>query len=746
MAKIKFEDGTVVNFEGNPTEQDIEEVASSLRVSKTTSKPKSQIKQDVQSVLGDNIASDIVSGVGQFGTGVGSSILKGGLGLAQTALKGVQKAKESPTASPLLRAIPNTQGAQQALSNVKQKFSDVYAPETKSIPGQAGNLTGEIAQYATGNATIVRGQQFLRGIADTALKNAPGVAKFAGRTASRVIPEAGISAGMEYAKSGGNAEQAKEAGTFAGVASGIFGALGDVYRTAFKPSTKESLQKALGVQGKQTASRALEDTDKKLEGFQVMKEYSPNIKIKDLDGVEKNFDPNNATFTDTLQAWEQSRKLAFKEYNDIAKKASGKGLEVDLQPVIDELLDANSQPASSQTKKAIVGAYNDLIENFTTVDDVGNRILIGDPERLETYIADLNKVARGVFQGTSDRATAEVAANVVSKLREIIDDAISQQGGGQYQVARNKYAALKSIENDLVRRFKQMNRKIGNGLYDYSDIFLSGDIISGIVANEPRLLVMGLTGKAVSSALKKMKDPERYLRQVFQGLDDATPPSLTKQRLFGGNKETPEYKAGTEMTEQAKKNLKNPSNAQGGFINLGGKSDELINEAKKYKSAGDFISEVNKNYSKYKDEIAKLDTSEIGFLGEIWNKANPKKAKEFVSLDIMEKIKRAGKREYNVAVKEVQEVSGEKMINGYIDIDKLTPTQYLDDTNLAEYKQLVKDDIAPIVVDYNGKSFDIYDGHHRLNAYRALGIKKVPITVNESAKSKLIGTWKKANK
>jgi ParB-like chromosome segregation protein Spo0J len=112
----------------------------------------------------------------------------------------------------------------------------------------------------------------------------------------------------------------------------------------------------------------------------------------------------------------------------------------------------------------------------------------------------------------------------------------------------------------------------------------------------------------------------------------------------------------------------------------------------------------------------------------------------------MENIKKAGKREYNVAVKEVQQVSGEKMINGYIDIDKLKPTQYLDDRNLAEYKQLVKDEVAPIVVDYNGKTFDIYDGHHRLNAYKALGVKKVPITVNESAKSQLTDIWNKANK
>ena len=196
MYKVKFDTGQEVSFDKQPTQADIDEVASQLKLKPITRQPTSQIKQDVQSVLGKNVASDIVSGVGQFGAGVGSSIIKGGLGLAQTGLKAVQKAKEMPTASPLLRAIPDTQGAQQALGNIKQKVSDVYAPETKSLPGQAGNLVGEMAQYATGNAPIVKGQQFLRGVSETALKNAPGIAKFAGKTASRIIPEAGISSGI----------------------------------------------------------------------------------------------------------------------------------------------------------------------------------------------------------------------------------------------------------------------------------------------------------------------------------------------------------------------------------------------------------------------------------------------------------------------------------------------------------------------------------------------------------------------
>ena len=45
MAKIKFEDGTVVNFNGYPTENDVNEIASKLNLGKTGVEPQS-VKQE----------------------------------------------------------------------------------------------------------------------------------------------------------------------------------------------------------------------------------------------------------------------------------------------------------------------------------------------------------------------------------------------------------------------------------------------------------------------------------------------------------------------------------------------------------------------------------------------------------------------------------------------------------------------------------------------------------------------------
>lgn len=67
--------------------------------------------------------------------------------------------------------------------------------------------------------------------------------------------------------------------------------------------------------------------------------------------------------------------------------------------------------------------------------------------------------------------------------------------------------------------------------------------------------------------------------------------------------------------EAAKKNLKNPKNAQGGFINIGGKSDDLINEAKKYKSAEEFVKSQENLYRGTNTDnlgVSKTATNDFG--------------------------------------------------------------------------------------------------------------------------------------
>jgi len=73
MAKIKFENGTTVNFEGEPTSADVEEVANSLGITKssqTKEAPKKTFSEKAGGVL------DTIFGGGKIGEAIGTQIAK----------------------------------------------------------------------------------------------------------------------------------------------------------------------------------------------------------------------------------------------------------------------------------------------------------------------------------------------------------------------------------------------------------------------------------------------------------------------------------------------------------------------------------------------------------------------------------------------------------------------------------------------------------------------------------------------
>lgn len=462
-------------------------------------------------------APGILQGVTDFGTGIGTALGKTLFGTAQAGIK----------LTPLL----SKEAKGKAVAGLEKAKQDLYVKpfekNTKTGFGKLGTFTGDMSTFLAPTGAILKGQKVL----STALK-AKGVPGILSRTAGRVIPEAGVNYGVEYARTGGDAKSAKSAAIFSGVASGALGLGGDLYRGAFSPNLKQATAKALGISGSQKAGFALKDIDRKIEGFQVLKEKAKQVVVRDIDGIEKVFNPKQATFGETLQAWEGTRDLIFKEYTDIAKQATKAGLEIDLKPLADDLLSINNAKVTSNTRRAALGAYNDLVRNFSQVGDDGIRRFNATPEDLEVYLKDLNETAGGIFQGTSDKATAKVAATTSSAIRNLMDSLIEKNTGQQYQVARNKYAALKAIEKDLVKRFKQEARQIGGGLTDYVDIFNSGDIIAGAFFANPGLIASGVTRGVIGRTLKGLKDPNRYLRMVFSQLDNVEEPAL-RTRIFG---------------------------------------------------------------------------------------------------------------------------------------------------------------------------------------------------------------------
>jgi len=425
-----------------------------------------------------------------------------------------------------------------SLDKGTQANADLRSRFEANTPGEkAGKLIGAAATYLAPTGQVVRAQQGLSRVAaaaskvlegaPTGLKTVAKATDLALRGGARAIPEAVGTGGVTAVRSGGDLDEGKDEGLLAGGLSLVTGGLGGLARKTYFPELQDSISKALGIQGKVSGTQAVKDIGRKISGLGVLKKYAPVIAVKNADGVESRFDPSNATYDTTIQAWTAAKDRVFNAYTGIAKKA-GQKVTADLTPVYNGLLETLNEKRLAPYHKAAEALFEDLNRNFPDYRQA-------DLEDLQTFLKDLNSnTGQAFFKGTADNATAEINAGTARTMRELLDSVITESGDPAYGALRSEYASLKAIEDDLVRKFRQAARKTGGGLQDYMDMLSSGDIISGIVSQQPGYVAAGLTKGFLGQLRRYLVDPERFLQRSFD-LVDKKDASEIMLRIFGGN-------------------------------------------------------------------------------------------------------------------------------------------------------------------------------------------------------------------
>jgi len=611
MATITFSNGKKVNFNGNPTPEDIDFVAQQIGITPDVQPQKSPIP--------------VVKQATEFGVGIGAGLGKAGLGLGQLVLKGAN-------------VVGNVMGAPknqynpliQNIENIKQEvYQKPFQQELESGFGKAGSVVSDVATFAEGNAPIVKGQQFLKGVTSGATKNLSGLkgtlAKGTGNFLSRAVPEAGISGGIELAKSGGDTGSATTAGVVSGALSGTLGTGADIVRSLIPKTVRENVSRVL----KNTGSKKLgqistnKDIDNAVGAFDTIRRNSPNIIVKDINDVEKVFEPKKATFFELPQALKQTKDAIYKEYTDIASKAGDDGVLFG-QKEFTELENALSKYEQKGYTPAFASKARELKEalyKYGTYDPKDGVVYFNKTSPLE--VQDLIQNVNLDANPLSDKAGAQVATDFSAKIRELLDSKIEKSGNPEYQAIRNKYSQLKSVEKDVVQRYKEVLRK-ANANPNIIDGIASLDAITGIIQLEPTNI--GRAG--VIGALKKgfgyLRDPEVNLRRAFDILENPQKPKSSNalKRVIGTTENTPEFNRGEQLVDD----IRNTPNKKGGFINYDSNSqmnlpsryapatannvpknpilntiqnnkskvksstvDNLESEAKKYKSAEEFV-------------------------------------------------------------------------------------------------------------------------------------------------------------
>ncbi|MFZ1721580.1 MAG: hypothetical protein WAU07_03675, partial [Microgenomates group bacterium] len=241
----------------------------------------------------------------------------------------------------------------------------------------------------------------------------------------------------------------------------------------------------------------------------------------------------------------------YQKYNKLAEMA-GESATIDMTPIYNNLLKIIDEPRMGQYKKAAERLVEDMFANFPDVSRA-------NVPNLQKYLKDLGKLTnQSFFAGISDIPTSEINAGAAKTIRDLLDDVITKSTGEQYAPLRREYAALKSIENDLVRRFKQDARKIGGGLTDYVQLLNSGELIAGLVSQNPAVLASGATRSVLGALRQMLIQPDRFLRRSFDLIDQKTADPLML-RLFGGSGAGELTPAELKLQQSLKNSLKNPS-------------------------------------------------------------------------------------------------------------------------------------------------------------------------------------------
>ena len=308
---------------------------------------------------------------------------------------------------------------------------------------------------------------------------------------------------------------------------------------------------------------------KQVEGFQVLKNNLKDVRLPDEFGGLTSRAPR--TVQELVKAVDDVKVKLFSRYDKLAREAGDKGASFNPIKTIGEMTKFTKDKSYSPSLRKYA---NEILEEVSELK--GESPLV-----IQSRIKELNESLAGYFAGRVEKGRARIDASVAKLLNEELDDVIFNFTAGDYKALRSQFSALKSIEKDATRTAQRMLNRQKKGLGDLTDIFTGGDLISGILTANPSSVSRGLIGKGIQLAYKALNDPDRYIRKIFNELGETAQP----QRLINRDLPSPSGKLSPTDAIPLPK-------GKGEILKstpLKSKADNLIQEAKKYKSADEFV-------------------------------------------------------------------------------------------------------------------------------------------------------------
>ena len=408
-----------------------------------------------------------------------------------------------------------------------------------------------------------------------------------------------------------------------GVFGGVLGGLGSaVQKFTSKLSGNFSKQAddaiELGIQkgikpsvtGKKTPELYSKFMDRSKIAVKYIAENADELNLTDDAGTKIRYPKTLDQFSTAIS---KAKQNVYGKYNFLKKMAGEDEARVYLGGVSAQLRKTADNTALKLKHPEIVGYLQQLADRF---DDQGFLGADDADQLIQLFNSELKAFYRNPNSSVANKMTID--AMVVNNIRKELDDVIQNASGQNYQALKNVYGALAELEKEVGHRTVVSNRANIKGLADLTDIFSAGQVVQGILTANPAQVATGVVQKGIALTYKALNNPNRIVAEMFKNVG-----KIVEQANKKGVKVTPSSPLKTIKAlpagvsprgKQPSVNLEQinlPSKTQSTLDELeiarvkgrkpqtlkdvknkvqsGSMKDPLIQEAKKYKSAEEFV-------------------------------------------------------------------------------------------------------------------------------------------------------------
>lgn len=340
----------------------------------------------------------------------------------------------------------------------------------------------------------------------------------------------------------------------------------DRYNRAIKPT----------VAGKTNATQIAKGNTQVIKAVKAIGDNKANLSFTDANG-----EPVTGQLPKTVdqftQAITQTKKGIFQQYDALAKQAGEQGIKVDTTPIADELNPViNSKTLGIANPRAIEYATN-LQQRLL------NEGSLTAPE-VQDLVQHYNEALKAFYRNPNyeTASNAGIDAMIANKFRAALDTEITNSTGTQYQALKDAYGALANIEKDVTHRNIVWGRQNTVGLANNLSSVASGaELVRGLIRLNPADLATAGVIKGIQKYIQYLNNPDVGISKIFSAVEKSNPSSiegsLPQAGLQPGGSSFPEPST-PKLKSQVKTGV--PQTLKG---------NDLITEARKYKSAEEFV-------------------------------------------------------------------------------------------------------------------------------------------------------------